>query len=113
MKQDMATANTVTFSDSTFDTDVLNAQVPVLVDFWAKWCGPCRMMGPTVDSIADEYAGRVKVGKVDVDDNNGTAMRYNIRGIPTLLLFKDGKIVDQRVGAVGKTDVQKMIEAHL
>ncbi len=109
----MATANTVTFSDSTFDTDVLNAEVPVLVDFWAKWCGPCRMMAPTVDSIAEEYAGRVKVGKVDVDDNNGTAMRYNIRGIPTLLLFKGGKIVDQRVGAVGKTDVQKMIEAHL
>ncbi len=113
VKQDIANANTVTFTDATFDADVLNAEVPVLVDFWAKWCGPCRMMAPTVDSIADDYAGRVKVGKLDVDDNNGTAMRYNIRGIPTLLLFKGGKIVDQRVGAVGKTDVQKMIEAHL
>ena len=109
----MANANTVTFTDSSFDTDVLNAEVPVLVDFWAKWCGPCRMMTPTVESIADDYAGRIKVGKLDVDENNGTAMRYNIRGIPTLLLFKGGRIVDQRVGAVGKTDVQKMIEAHL
>ncbi len=106
-------ANTLTFTDQTFDTEVLNSEVPVLVDFWAEWCGPCRMMGPTVDSVATDYAGRVKVGKVNVDENGSTAMRYNIRGIPTLLLFKGGKVVEQKVGAVGKTDVQKMVDAHL
>ena len=109
----MAGDNTLTFTDNSFDQDVLNSDVPVLVDFWAEWCGPCRMMTPTVDAIATEYAGRVKVGKVNVDENGGISMRYNIRGIPTLLLFKGGKPVAQKVGAVGKTDVQKMIEAHL
>jgi len=83
------------------------------VDFWAEWCGPCKMMGPTVDQIAGEYAGRLKVGKVDVDSNGGTAMRYNIRGIPTLLLFKGGQVVDMRVGAVGKSEVLKMLEPHV
>jgi thioredoxin 1 len=109
----MAGANTLDFTDATFDKDVLNSDVPVLVDFWAEWCGPCRMMTPTVDAIATDYAGKVKVGKVNVDENGGTAMRYNVRGIPTLLLFKGGKIVEQKVGAVGKTEVQKMIDAHL
>ena len=109
----MAGANTLDFTDATFDKDVLNSDVPVLVDFWAEWCGPCRMMTPTVDAIANDYAGKVKVGKVNVDENGGTAMRYNVRGIPTLLLFKGGQIVEQKVGAVGKTEVQKMIEAHL
>lgn len=109
----MAGANTLNFTDQSFDTEVLSSEVPVLVDFWAEWCGPCRMMTPTVDAIATDYQGRVKVGKVNVDENGGTAMRYNIRGIPTLLLFKGGKIVEQKVGAVGKTDVQKMIDAHL
>jgi thioredoxin 1 len=109
----MAGANTLDFTDATFDKDVLNSDVPVLVDFWAEWCGPCRMMTPTVDAIATDYAGKVKVGKVNVDENGGTAMRYNIRGIPTLLLFKGGKIVEQKVGAVGKPELQKMLEAHL
>jgi thioredoxin 1 len=109
----MAGANTLTFNDATFDQDVLNADVPVLVDFWAEWCGPCRMMTPTVDAIATDYAGRLKVGKLNVDENGGTAMRYNIRGIPTLLLFKGGRVVEQRVGAMGKTDVQKMVDAHV
>jgi thioredoxin 1 len=109
----MAGANTLTFTDATFEQDVLSSEVPVLVDFWAEWCGPCRMMSPTVDAVATDYAGKVKVGKLNVDDNGGTAMRYNIRGIPTLLLFKGGKIVEQRVGAVGKSEVQKMLDAHL
>jgi len=109
----MAGDKTTTFTDASFDTDVLNSEVPVLVDFWAKWCGPCKMMTPTVEAIAADYAGKVKVGKIDVDENGGTAMRYNIRGIPTLLLFKGGRVVEQRVGAVGKSDVQKMLDAHV
>ena len=109
----MAGLNTLTLSDASFDKDVLNSDVPVLVDFWAEWCGPCRMMGPTIDAIAADYDGRVRVGKLNVDDNGNIATRYGIRGIPTLLLFKAGKVVEQRVGAVGKTDVQKMLDPHL
>ena len=109
----MAGLNTLTFSDATFDKDVLTSDVPVLVDFWAEWCGPCRMMEPTIDAIASDYSGRVKVGKLNVDDNGGTATRYGIRGIPTLLLFKGGQVVEQRVGAVGKSEVQKMLESHV
>lgn len=109
----MAGQNTLTFTDSSFDAEVLKSDVPVLVDFWAEWCGPCRMMAPTIDAIADEYAGRVKVGKLNVDENGVTAMRYGIRGIPTLLLFKGGNVVEQRVGAIGKSDVKRMIDPHL
>jgi thioredoxin 1 len=109
----MAGANTLTFTDGSFDKDVLSSEIPVLVDFWAEWCGPCRMMGPTVDQVATEYAGKIKVGKVDVDANQQTAYRYGIRGIPTLLLFKGGKVVDQKVGAIGKPEFQKMLEAHV
>lgn len=109
----MAGPNTFTLSDSTFDQEVLNSDIPVLVDFWAAWCGPCKMMEPTIDGIATDYAGKLKVGKLNVDENGGTAMRYNIRGIPTLLLFKGGQIVEQRVGAIGKSEVQKMLDAHV
>lgn len=103
----------LTFSDATWESEVLNSDKPVLVDFWAEWCGPCRMMAPTLDAIADAYAGRVKVGKLNVDENGGTAMRYGIRSIPTLLVFKNGQVVAQQVGAVGKTEVQKLLDAHL
>jgi thioredoxin len=109
----MAGNNTLNFTDTAFDQDVLNSEVPVLVDFWAPWCGPCRAMAPTVDAVADEYAGKVKVGKLNTDDNPGTASRYQIRGIPTLLLFKGGKVVDQRVGALGKPEVKKMLDTHV
>jgi len=109
----MAGVHTLTFNDASFDNDVVNSETPVLVDFWAEWCGPCRMMEPTVGAIADDYAGRVKVGKLNVDENGGTAMRYGVRGIPTLLLFKGGRVVEQRVGAIGKSEVQKMLDAHL
>jgi len=109
----MAGDNTLTFTDAGFDADVLKSDKPVLVDFWAEWCGPCRMMTPTIDAIAADYQGKAKIGKLNVDDNGQTAMRYQIRGIPALLLFKDGKIVDQRVGAVGKSDLQKMLDPHV
>ena len=109
----MAGQNVATFTDSSFDQEVLRSDVPVLVDFWAEWCGPCRMMAPTIDVVAQDYAGKIKVGKVDVDSNGDTAMRYNIRGIPTLLLFKGGRVVDQRVGAIGKSELQKMLDSHV
>lgn len=109
----MAGNHTQTFTDSKFDAEVLKSDVPVLVDFWAEWCGPCRQMTPTVDALAEEYNGKVKVGKMNVDENMDTPGRYNIRGIPTLLLFKGGQVVEQRVGALGKSDVQKMLDAHV
>ena len=109
----MAGPNTLTFTDSSFDQDVLRAETPVLVDFWAEWCGPCKTMGPTIDVVATEYVGKAKIGKLDVDSNDKTAARYNIRGIPTLLLFKGGQVVEQRVGAIGKADVEKMLDSHV
>ena len=107
----MAGVNTLTFTDANWDKDVLNSETPVLVDFWAEWCGPCRMMSPTVDAIADAYAGRVKVGKLNVDENGATGMRYQVRGIPTMLLFKGGQIVGQKVGACAKGELEKMLDA--
>ena len=109
----MAGDKTLTFTDSAFDQDVLNSETPVLVDFWAPWCGPCRAMSPTVDAVAVEYDGRIKVGKINTDDNPATAMRYQVRGIPTLLLFKGGTVVDMRVGAMPKPELVKMITPHL
>jgi len=109
----MATENVQTFTDSNFDDTVLKSGGPVLVDFWAEWCGPCKRLGPTVDALADEYAGKVRVGKLNVDDNPNTASKFQIRGIPTILIFKGGQIVESVVGLAQKDDLKKAIDKHL
>jgi len=106
-------ASTVEITDTNFETEVLKSSVPVLIDFWAAWCGPCRALAPTFEAVADQYQGRVKVGKLDVDANGVTSSRFNIRGIPTLLLFKDGQVKEQIVGAVGKEVITKALDKHL
>jgi thioredoxin 1 len=109
----MASEKVQTLTDSNFDQSVINSGKPVLVDFWAEWCGPCRRLAPTVDELATEYDGRIVVGKLNVDDSPGTAGRYSIRGIPTLLLFKGGQIVEQIVGLADKDTLKKLIEKHV
>ena len=101
------------FSDASFDAEVLKADKPVLVDFWAPWCGPCRMLAPVVDEISKEFDGKVKVGKLNTDDNAQVATRYRISAIPTLLFFKAGKVVDQLVGVHPKPEIKKRIDALL
>ncbi len=100
-------------NDANFEGEVLKSTLPVLVDFWAEWCRPCHALAPVVEDIAQEYRGRLKVVKLNVDENMTTSGRFNIRGIPTLLLFKGGEIKDQIVGAVPKEAVQKVLERHL
>ncbi|HEV8132890.1 MAG TPA: thioredoxin [Acidobacteriota bacterium] len=105
--------NILDVTDTSFEQEVLKSDKPVLVDFWAAWCAPCRMLAPTVEAVAEQYQGRAKITKLNVDENNATSARYNIKGIPTLLLFKDGVIKEQIVGATSKENIAKMIDAHL
>jgi thioredoxin 1 len=107
------TQNTITLTDGSWDQDVLRSDVPVLVDFWAEWCPPCRAVGPTVDAIAEQFKGQLKVGKLNVDDNGDTAMRYQVRSIPMFLLIKDGKVVEQKVGALSKAEFLKIVEKYV
>lgn len=97
-------------SDSTFDQDVLNSDKPVVVDFWAEWCGPCKMIGPALEEISDEMGDKVKIVKVNIDENNETAIKYGVRSIPTLIVFKDGEAASIKVGAAPKGDLAKWIE---
>jgi thioredoxin 1 len=100
-------------TDQSFEQDVLKSDVPVLVDFWAEWCHPCKMLAPTVHKVAEEYQGKAKVVKLNVDDNNQTAQRFGIRGIPTLILFKNGDEADRVVGATSKDSISRMIDRAL
>src|SRR6266498_1532177 len=100
-------------SDSSFEKDVLQSDKPVLVDFWAEWCAPCRMLSPTIDAIAEQYGDNAGVVKVNVDENTSTAQRYGIKGIPTLILFSAGKEVERVVGATSKESISRMIEKHV
>lgn len=109
----MASDKVIAFSDANFDREVLQSDIPVLVDFWATWCAPCKAIAPLVDAMADEYAGKLKVGKVNVDENPATPGKYGVRGIPTIILFKGGAVVDQIVGAVPKSQLEALIAKAL
>ena len=109
----MASEKVMAFTDANFDQEVIQSDIPVLVDFWATWCAPCKAIAPLVDTVADEYAGKVKVGKVNVDENQATPGKFGVRGIPTLILFKGGAVVDQIVGAVPKSQLDALLAKAL
>ena len=103
----------VHISDDSFEQDVLQSEVPVLVDYWAEWCGPCKMIAPILDEVASEYADRLKVCKIDIDANQGTPPKYGIKGIPTLMLFKGGEVAATKVGALSKSQLQAFLDSNI
>ena len=105
----MASESIMELSDATFDAEVINSEVPVLVDFWAPWCGPCRAVAPIVEEISSTYEGQLKVGKLNVDENPSTTMKFGIRSIPTLLVFKGGEAIEQIIGAVPKGEIERAV----
>ncbi len=105
--------NVAEFTDANFEAEVLQSSTPVLVDFWAPWCGPCRMLAPSIEQLSTEYAGKVKVGKLNTDDNTDVAAKFGIRSIPTLLIFKDGQVVNQLVGALPKDKIAEQIDRSI
>jgi len=109
----MAGANVKTFTTANFELDVLKSEQAVLVDFWAPWCSPCRMVAPVIDELADEYVGRIVIGKVNVDENGPISSQYGVMSIPTLAIFKGGKMVDKITGFRGKPDLVKMLNTHI
>ena len=109
----MAGVNTLEFNDSNFETEVLKSPTPVLVDFWAPWCMPCKVLGPTIDALADRYAGKVKIGKLDVDVGQDVAMKYNVSAIPTIIIFKNGQQVKRFTGAARQEDLAAAVDAAM
>jgi thioredoxin 1 len=109
----MASDNVVTFKDESFEAQVLKSDVPVLVDFWATWCAPCRAIAPHVEAVAEQFKGQVKVGKLDIDSDPGAPSRFGVRAVPTLILFKDGRPVDQIIGGVPRSRLEEMVKKHL
>src|SRR5471032_933011 len=109
----MAAENLQTFTDSNFDEKVMKSAQPVLVDFWAPWCGPCMRLGPTIEALATEYNGKATIGKLNVDDTQATAAKFQIRGIPAMLVFKNGQVVESVVGLVPKEELKKVLDKHV
>ena len=109
----MAGDKVLEFSDANFEDEVIKCDIPVLVDFWAPWCGPCRIIAPVVEEISESHDGKIKVGKLNVDDNQQTSMKFGIRSIPTLLVFKNGEIFEQIIGAVPKSEIERVVNSAI
>ena len=109
----MTSGNIVEVNDSTFESEVLKSNTPVLVDFWAPWCGPCKQLGPIIENISNSYSGRIKIGRLNVDENHQTTMKYGIRSIPTLIVFKNGEALEQVIGLVPDSEIRRLLEKAL